>query len=159
MNGAGCVGMNAWFIKSREEGYADISIPNIVKEMSSYFDAMTMSAKKDGLVNIGGWLALNDKELFSRCQNKLILIEGYVTYGGLAGRDLEAIAQGLEEVVDEEYLKYRVKTVDYLGQSIKAMGIPIVEPLGGHAVYIDAGSFLSHIPKAQFPGHALACEM
>jgi tryptophanase len=147
---------NAWFIKLREAGQADRSIPDIVREMASLADGMTMSAKKDGLANIGGWLALNDDTLAEQCRNLLILTEGFVTYGGLAGRDLEAIAQGLREVVDEDYLRYRVRSTAYLGEALDAAGVPLVKPFGGHAIYLDARALLPHIPPLSYPGQALA---
>ncbi len=147
---------NAWFIKEREDGYADRSIPEIVLEMASLADGMTMSAKKDGLANIGGWLAMNDDSLAERCRNMLILTEGFPTYGGLAGRDLEAIAQGLEEVVDEDYLRYRIQSTAYLGEALAHSGVPVILPIGGHAVYIDARRMLGHIAPLEYPGHALA---
>ena len=147
---------NAWFIKTREPGQADRSIPDIVREIASLADGMTMSAKKDGLANIGGWLALDDDTLAERCRNLLILTEGFPTYGGLAGRDLEAIAQGLREVVDEDYLRYRIRSTAYLGDALHAAGIPVVRPIGGHAVYIDARALLPRIPPLAYPGQALA---
>ena len=147
---------NAWFIKQREEGYADKSIPEIVGEMAALADGMTMSAKKDGLVNIGGWLAMNDDSIAEKCRNMLILTEGFVTYGGLAGRDLEAIAQGLEEIVDEDYLRYRIRSTEYLGEALDAAGVPVILPIGGHAVYLDARALLPHIPPLEYPGQSLA---
>jgi tryptophanase len=147
---------NAWFVREREEGYAGRPIPEIVREIASLADGMTMSAKKDGLANIGGWLALNDDELAERCRNLLILTEGFPTYGGLAGRDLEAIAQGLREVVDEDYLRYRVRSTAYLGEALDRAGVPVVLPIGGHAVYLDARALLPHVPPLEYPGQALA---
>ena len=147
---------NAWFIKQREEGYADQSPLQIAQEMFSYVDGCTMSAKKDGLANIGGFLALNDDALAQRCRNALILSEGFPTYGGLAGYDLEAIAVGLHEVLDPDYLRYRIRSVAYLGDILTREEIPIVQPPGGHAVYIDARAMLDHIPDNQYPGWALA---
>jgi tryptophanase len=147
---------NAWFIKTREAGQADRSIPDIVREMASLADGMTMSAKKDGLANIGGWLAMNDDDLAAACRNLLILTEGFPTYGGLAGRDLEAIAQGLREVVHEDYLQYRIRSTAYLGDALHAAGVPLVMPFGGHAIYLDARAMLPHIPPLQYPGQALA---
>ena len=147
---------NAWFIKLREPGQADRSVPEIVREIASLADGMTMSAKKDGLSNIGGWLAMRDDALAERCRTLLILTEGFPTYGGLAGRDLEAIAQGLHEVVDEDYLRYRIRSTAYLGNALTADGIPVVRPIGGHAVYLDARALLPQIPPLHYPGQALA---
>ncbi len=147
---------NAWFIKCREPGQGGRSIPDIVRDMFAVADGMTMSAKKDAFANIGGWLALNDDELAAAARNRLILTEGFPTYGGLAGRDLEAIAIGLHEIVDEQYLRYRVRTNEYIGEKLLAMGVPIVRPVGGHAVFIDARRFLPHIPPLQYPGQSLA---
>jgi tryptophanase len=147
---------NAWFIKGREEGYGDVSVPDIVREMAALADGMTMSAKKDPLGNIGGWLALNDDALAEACRNLLILTEGFPTYGGMAGRDMDAIAQGLREAVDEDYLHYRIRSTAYLGEALEAAGIPVVLPVGGHAVYIDARALLDHIPPLEYPGQALA---
>jgi tryptophanase len=150
---------NAWLIKLREPGQGDRSIVDIVREMASLADGMTMSAKKDGLANIGGWLALNDDALAEQCRNLLILTEGFPTYGGLAGRDLEAIAQGLREVVDEDYLRYRVRSTAYLGEALDAAGVPVVKPFGGHAVYLDARALLPHVPPLEYPGQALAISL
>jgi tryptophanase len=147
---------NAWFVKLREPGYADTPVPDIVREMASLADGMTMSAKKDPLGNIGGWLALNDDALAEQCRNLLILTEGFPTYGGMAGRDMDAIAQGLREAIDEDYLRYRIRSTAYLGEALEGLGIPVVLPVGGHAVYIDARSFLPHIPPLEYPGQALA---
>ena len=150
---------NAYFIKTREKGYDSKSILEICQEMFSYADGMTMSAKKDALVNIGGFLALNDGELAQKCRNVLVVTEGFPTYGGLAGRDLEAIAQGLEEILDESYLHYRIRTIAYLGEKLVAAGVPMILPTGGHAVYLDAGKFCEHIPNYEFPGQAIACAL
>jgi tryptophanase len=147
---------NAWFVKLREGAYAGTPIPEIVREMASLADGMTMSAKKDPLANIGGWLALNDPELAEACRNLLILTEGFPTYGGMAGRDMDAIAQGLREAVDEDYLRYRITSTAYLGEALDRAGIPVVLPVGGHAVYIDARALLPHIPPLEYPGQALA---
>ena len=150
---------NAYFIKLREKGYENKSVLEICQEMFLYADGSTMSAKKDALVNIGGWLSLNDDELALKCRNLLIVTEGFPTYGGLAGRDLEAIAQGLEEIVDEHYLEYRIRSTEYLGEKMLAAGIPIIEPPGGHAIYVDAKRFLPKIPPEQYPGQSIVCEM
>lgn len=150
---------NAYFIKTRERGYDQKSVLEICQEMFSYADGMTMSAKKDALVNIGGFLALNNGELAQKCRNVLVVTEGFPTYGGLAGRDLEAIAQGLEEILDESYLHYRIRTIAYLGEKLVAVGVPMVLPTGGHAVYLDAGKFCEHIPSYEFPGQAIACAL
>jgi tryptophanase len=150
---------NAWFIKTREEGYAEVDVADIVREMASYADGMTMSAKKDPLANIGGWLALNDDDIAERCRSLEILTEGFPTYGGLAGRDLDAIAVGLREAVDEDYLRYRIASTAYLGNALLRLGVPVVVPFGGHAVFIDARAFLPHIPPLHYPGQALACAL
>ncbi len=150
---------NAYFIKIRESGYAKKSIKKIAREMFSYADGCTMSGKKDGLVHMGGFLAVNDDELAGQARNILIVTEGFPTYGGLAGHDLEAFARGLEEVLEEDYLKYRIRSVSYLGQQIDNLGAPIFQPPGGHAIYIDAKTFLPHIPPHQYPGQALAGEL
>ena len=147
---------NAWFIKTREPGQADRSVTDIVHDMASLADGMTMSAKKDGLANIGGWLAMRDAALAEQCRNMLILTEGFPTYGGLAGRDLEAIAQGLSEAVEHDYLRYRTRSTAYLGDALHEAGVPVVRPIGGHAVYIDARALLSHVPPLEYPGQALA---
>jgi tryptophanase len=150
---------NAYLIKQREPGQQDRSARAIAREMFDLADGATISAKKDGLVNIGGVLLMRDDRLAERANNLLILTEGFVTYGGLAGRDLEAMAQGFTEVLDEDYLHYRVRSVAYLGEHLLAAGIQIVEPPGGHAIYIDAAAFCPHIPVAQFPGQALVCAL
>ncbi|MEP0846913.1 MAG: tryptophanase [Phycisphaerae bacterium] len=146
---------NAWFIKAREPGQQSRSVRELVREMFDLADGATISAKKDGLVNIGGLLLLRDNELARRADELLILTEGFVTYGGMAGRDLEAMAQGLEEVTHEDYLHYRIRSTEYLGEKLLAAGIQIVEPPGGHAIYIDAAEFCPHIPRERFPGQAL----
>nr|HRI47163.1 tryptophanase [Ignavibacteriaceae bacterium] len=150
---------NAYFIKMREMGYRDKSVLEISQEIFSYADGVTMSAKKDALVNIGGFLAMNDEDLAMKCRNLLIVTEGFPTYGGLAGRDLEAVAQGLEEVVDEHYLQYRIRSVEYLGEKLVNAGVPIIEPPGGHAIYIDAKRFLPEVSPEQFPGQSVTCEL
>ena len=150
---------NAYFIKKREAGYAKKSVKAICQEMFSYADGCTMSAKKDALVNIGGFLGLNNSEWAAESRNLLILTEGFPTYGGLAGRDLDAIAVGLHEIIKEDYLQYRLRSTEYLGEKINEQGVPIVLPVGGHAVYIDAKEFLPQIPVSQYPGQALAVEL
>jgi len=146
---------NACFIKMREPGYADKAPIEIAREMFSYADGCTMSAKKDGMANIGGFLAMNDDALALRCRNLLILTEGFPTYGGLAGYDLEAIAQGLYEALDEHYLRYRLRSIEYLGEKLTAAGVPIVRPPGGHAIYIDARAMLPHIAPLEYPAWSL----
>ncbi len=150
---------NAWFIHEREAGQGDREVADIVREMASLADGMTMSAKKDPFGNIGGWLALNDDSLAERCRNLLILTEGFPTYGGLAGRDLEALAQGLKEAVHPDYLRYRIRSTAYLGDALDRAGVPVVKPIGGHAVYIDAKTLLAHIDPLQYPGQALSVAM
>jgi tryptophanase len=150
---------NAWLIREREPGYADWTPKRIAQKMFSYADGCTFSAKKDAFANIGGLLCSNDDRVFQQETNLLILTEGFPTYGGLAGRDLDAIAVGLEEVLDEDYLRYRIVSTSYLGRHIADHGVPIVEPPGGHAIYIDAARMLPHIPREQFPGQALAVEL
>jgi tryptophanase len=147
---------NAWFIREKEDGQSGRDVVDIVREISGLADGMTMSAKKDPMGNIGGWLAMDDDDLARRCRELLVLTEGFPTYGGLAGRDLEALAQGLHEVVQHDYLRYRIRSTAYLGDSLVASGIPVVTPIGGHAVYIDARAMLPHIPPLQYPGQALA---
>jgi tryptophanase len=147
---------NAWFIRTREAGQGERAVRDIVREMASLADGMTMSAKKDGLANMGGWLAVNDADLALKCRNLLILTEGFPTYGGLSGRDLEAIAQGLEEVVHHDYLQYRIRSTGYLGDKLVEAGVPIMVPVGGHAVYLDAKALLPHVPALQYPGQSLA---
>lgn len=146
---------NAWFIKQREPGYADKSIPEIVRELFSYADGCTMSAKKDAIANIGGFLAMHNTDLAQQCRNLLILTEGFPTYGGLAGRDLEAIAIGLNEVMEESYLHYRIRSTEYLANKLIEYAVPVMQPAGGHAVYLVANEFLPHIPVEQYPGQAL----
>jgi tryptophanase len=147
---------NAWFIRQREPGQSERAVAEIVREMASLADGMTMSAKKDPIANIGGWLALNDDAVAERCRNLLVLTEGFPTYGGLAGRDLEAIAQGLKEAVDHDYLRYRIRSTEYLGDALLGAGVPVVRPTGGHAVYLDARELLAHVPPLEYPGQVLA---
>jgi tryptophanase len=147
---------NAWLIKTREDGQAMRTPAEIAREMFSLADGCTMSAKKDGMSNIGGFLAMNDPDLALRCRTRLVLTEGFPTYGGLAGYDLEAIAVGLREALDEDYLRYRIRSIEYLGEKLLAAGIPIVTPTGGHALYLDARRWLPHIPQRQYPAWALS---
>lgn len=150
---------NCYFIKLREKGYAQKHVWEIARELFSYADGCTMSAKKDAFANIGGFLALRDEALAERCKNMLIVTEGFPTYGGLAGRDLEAIAIGLNEVLNEDYLQYRIRSIEYLSDKLLAAGVPVMQPAGGHAVYIDAKAFLPHIPVQQYPGQALVAAL
>jgi tryptophanase len=147
---------NAWFIREREAGHGDRDVADIVREMAGLADGMTMSAKKDPMGNIGGWLAMNDDDLAQECRNTLILTEGFPTYGGLAGRDLEALAQGLKEVVQHDYLRYRIRSTAYLGEALQQRGIPVLSPFGGHAVYVDARALASHLDPLEYPGQAVA---
>jgi tryptophanase len=150
---------NAYFIKQRESGYHNISIRNIARELFSFADGITMSAKKDAFANIGGFISLRNNSLAEECRNLLVITEGFPTYGGLAGRDLEAIAIGLDEIMDEDYLRYRIRSIEYIGEKLEAEGIPYLKPTGGHAVYLDAKSFLPHIPPDQYPGQALSAAL
>ncbi len=150
---------NAWLIKKREPGFAGVPAADIVREMFSYCSGAMMSAKKDGLVNMGGFLALSDTALAKKAREVLIIGEGFTTYGGLAGRDLEALAVGLDEVLDEQYLSYRIRSVEYLAEGLRRHGVPIVEPPGGHGVYVDAKAFLPRVPPERYPAQALACEL
>jgi tryptophanase len=150
---------NAYFIKLREDGQQDRSVTEIVRDMFADADGMTMSAKKDAFANIGGWLAMNDDVLAELARTKLIQTEGFPTYGGLAGRDLDAIAQGLTEIVDEAYLAYRLRTNEYITERLDALGVPVMKPAGGHAVFIAARAWLKHIPPLEYPGQALACAL
>lgn len=150
---------NSWFIKHKEKGYERKTYYQIAQEMFSYSDAAIMSAKKDGLVNMGGFLTLRDKVLAEKCQNLLIITEGFTTYGGLSGRDMEALATGLQEVFDKDYLNYRICSTAYLGEHLSKLQIPVVKPYGGHAIYVDAKKLYPHIPSHQFPGQALVCDL
>jgi tryptophanase len=150
---------NAWFIKLRQPGQADRTPKAIAQEMFSLADGCTMSAKKDGLANIGGFLAMNNPEWAEASRNLLILTEGFPTYGGLAGYDLEAVARGLEEVVEEDYLRYRIRSTEYLGEKLIAADVPIIRPAGGHAIYLDARALLPHVPALQYPGISLANQL
>jgi len=150
---------NAYFIRHREEGFGDQSDFDIAREMFRLADASIMSAKKDALVNMGGFLAMNDEKLAQQCSNLLIITEGFTTYGGLSGRDMEAIAVGLKEVFVHGYLTYRIRSTSYLGEKLIAKGVPVMQPIGGHAVYIDARTFYPHLPVDQYPGQALVCEL
>src|SRR4030095_751525 len=149
---------NSYYVNHRERGYENKSYKEIAQEMFSLADGAVMSAKKDGLVNMGGFLAIKDKELADACTNLLIITEGFSTYGGLSGRSMEAIAVGLEEVFDPDYLKYRIRSTEYLGEKLYKMGVPLIWPIGGHAVYLDAKAFYPQIPVEQYPGQALVCE-
>ncbi len=153
------VAENAYFIQQREEGYQDKSIKEIVKEICSYTDGATMSAKKDALVNIGGFLAINDDEVFEEARNLVVVYEGMPTYGGIAGRDMEAIAVGIAESVSDDHQKARIGQVKYLGRKMEEYGIPIVKPIGGHGIFVDAKAFLPHLSQDQFPAQALAAEV
>lgn len=150
---------NSYFIKKREAGYESKSVEEIAQEMFSYADGCTISAKKDAFANIGGFLAMHNEELAAKCRNLLIITEGFPTYGGLAGRDLEAISIGLREVLEEDYLQYRIRSMEYLTEKLVAAGVPVMQPAGGHAVYLDAKQFMDHIPVNQYPGQVLACEL
>ncbi|MBK9377895.1 MAG: tryptophanase [Saprospiraceae bacterium] len=150
---------NAYFIKKREKGYDQKSISEIVMEIFSYADGATMSAKKDAFSNMGGFLALKNENLANECRNLLIITEGFTTYGGLSGRDLEAVAIGLQEIMDESYLHYRIRSIEYLTEKLQSAGVPVMLPAGGHAVYLDAKNFMEHIPLTQYPGQALTCAL
>jgi len=150
---------NAYFIKVREKGYENKSIKEIVKEMFSYADAMTMSSKKDAIVNMGGFIGLRDKEMFQKASMFNIMFEGYITYGGMSGRDMNALAQGLDEGTEFDYLDSRIKQVEYLGDRLKSFGIPVLNPTGGHAIFIDAKKFLKNVPKEEYIAQTLAVEL
>lgn len=153
------VAENAYFIKEREKGFETKSYEEIAQEMFSYTDGSAMSAKKDALVNMGGFLSLRSKKIADACISSLIITEGFTTYGGLSGRDMEALATGLKEVFDPHYLEYRIKSTAYLGNKLHEMGVPVMLPIGGHAVYVDAKKLYPHIPVNEYPGQALACEL
>lgn len=156
----GCrIAENSYFVRQREEGYADKSYKEIAHEMIGLADAFVMSAKKDGMVNMGGLLTLRDDKLSQQCTNLLIISEGFTTYGGLSGRDMEALATGLEEVYDEDYLHYRIRSTAYLGEGLREKGIPVIWPIGGHAVYVDAKNLYKNLPVEEFPGQALVCDL
>jgi tryptophanase len=150
---------NCYFIQQREKGYLHKSILSIAQELFSYADGCTMSAKKDAFANIGGFLAMNDEKLAMESRNLLVITEGFPTYGGLAGRDLEAIAIGLKEVMEEDYLKYRIRSIEYIGEKLDTVGVPYIKPTGGHAIYLDAKAFLPHIPPQEYPGQALCAAL
>ena len=150
---------NCYFIKLREQGFQNKTVHEIAKELFSYSDGCTMSAKKDAFANIGGFLATRNEQLARECRNLLIITEGFPTYGGLAGRDLEAIAIGLMEVMEEHYLQYRIRSIEYLTEKLDKAGVPVMLPAGGHAVYLDAAAFLPHVPTDQYPGQALNCAL
>ena len=150
---------NAYFIKQREEGQQNRSIKEICAEIFSYGEGMTMSSKKDGLVNIGGFIALNNEEVFQKASNFTIMYEGYITYGGMAGRDMAALAVGLDEATEFEYLEGRISQVEYLGNNLQKFGVPVQKPIGGHAVFIDALKFLPNVPREQYPAQTLAIEL
>jgi tryptophanase len=150
---------NAWLIRTREAGQASRTPAEIARKFFGLADGCTMSAKKDGMSNIGGFLAMNDEALARRCRTRLVLTEGFPTYGGLAGYDLEAIAVGLREALDEDYLRYRIRSIEYLGEKLLEAGIPIVTPTGGHALYLDARRWLPHIPQHEYPAWALSCAL
>jgi len=147
---------NAYFIKLREQGYRDKPVKEIVREMFSHADGMTMSAKKDTFANMGGWLAVNNDEWAEKARTRLIMTEGFPTYGGLSGRDMECIATGLEEIIDEDYLQYRIRSIQYINERLDAMGVPVMKPAGGHAIFVDAKKMLPHIPSLQYPAQSLA---
>jgi tryptophanase len=153
------VAENAYFIKHRERGFEDKTYEEIAQQMFALSDGAAMSSKKDALVNMGGFLALRDKQIAKSCTDLLIITEGFATYGGLSGRDMEALAIGLSEVFDPHYLEYRIKSTAYLGEKMNEMGVPVILPIGGHAVYVDAKKLYPHIPPHEYPGQALACEL